>query len=524
MGAPESEDLDVDHAPWMMDVLHTTTESPSRKPRRTQFSGAREAAGLPVKVLLLPACDLVGLAAAAILVGPQLFGAAYGLLVVAALHLTRRHKLRVCLRLFDEVGVLAASALVPVVLLLPWLTSIEQVRRLALQVAASLLLLLVLRAAIYSVLRAAHRAGRLTDPTLIVGTVGTAREVGDLLIAHREFGLRPVGFVGHDEAAPRASLPVLGDVAAVPDLIREYRIRTLIVAGPDGCDADAVSMLRSGCPPSVATYLVPRMHELARAVPSGYRDEIWGVPLTAVRHCGLRPAQRFAKRALDVVVASVLLVLMAPVMMLIVLGKMLTDGPPVIFRQDRVTYMGRIMKIMKFRTVSRPVNPDSHWTVDDADCSPFGRWLRSTHLDELPQLFNVIRGDMSLVGPRPERPFFTAQFAKKFPRYEDRHRTNTGVTGWAQVHGLNGDTSISERVRFDNYYIEHWSPWLDVSVLVCTFLQPMAGALKVRRSSRHGAAGISRAIEAGESGKSASLASPPMLAGIARTSCRGGRR
>jgi lipopolysaccharide/colanic/teichoic acid biosynthesis glycosyltransferase len=193
-------------------------------------------------------------------------------------------------------------------------------------------------------------------------------------------------------------------------------------------------------------------------------------------------------------------------MALVVLAKLLTDGPPVIFRQDRVTYKGRIMRIMKFRTVSRLVNPDSHWTVDNADCSPIGQWLRSTHLDELPQLFNVIRGDMSLVGPRPERPFFTARFAKKFPRYEDRHRTNTGVTGWAQVHGLNGDTSISERVRFDNYYIEHWSLWLDVSVLILTLVQPLAGALGVRRSRREGPARISRAIETGESGKSMPLA------------------
>ena len=184
--------------------------------------------------------------------------------------------------------------------------------------------------------------------------------------------------------------------------------------------------------------------------------------MTALRHHGLRQAERFAKRAFDVVATSVLLVLAAPVLLLLFGVQFVTSGSPVIFRQDRVTYMGRIMRIMKFRTVSRPVNPDSQWTVDDADCSPIGRWLRSTHLDELPQLFNVIRGDMSLVGPRPERPFFTAQFAKEVPRYEDRHRTSAGVTGWAQVHGLNGDTSISERVRFDNHYIEHWSLWLDI--------------------------------------------------------------
>jgi exopolysaccharide biosynthesis polyprenyl glycosylphosphotransferase len=524
MGAPDSEDLDVRHVPRMMDVLYPKTASPTHTRQRPELSGLRDRAGLPLKVLLLPACDLVVLAAAAIVLEPHLFGAVYGLLVFAVLDLTRRHKLRICLRLFDEVSVLVASAFVPVVLLLPWLTSIDQVRRLVLQVTASLFLLVVLRAGLYSALRAAHRAGRLTDPTLIVGTGGTAREVGDLLVSHREFGLRPVGFIDDGVAVERTSLPVLGGVAAMPQAIRQYRVRTLIVAGPDDGDADVVSMLRSGCLPGVATYVVPRMRELARVVPSGYRDDLWGVPLTRLRHCGLRQTQRLAKRAFDVVATSILLVLMAPVLMLLVLGQLLIGGLPVIFRQDRVTYMGRIMRIMKFRTVSRPVNPDSQWTVDDADCSRLGRWLRSTHLDELPQLFNVIRGDMSLVGPRPERPFFTAQFASKVPGYGDRHRTSTGITGWAQVHGLNGDTSISERVQFDNYYIEHWSLWLDISILVRTLIQPMAGALIFRRGRRKHAARISSAIETGGSGKSASLASALILPGTIWTSRPGWRR
>src|SRR5262249_38617232 len=133
---------------------------------------------------------------------------------------------------------------------------------------------------------------------------------------------------------------------------------------------------------------------------------------------------------------------------------------PVLFRQERVTRSGRIMKILKLRTLSCP-EPDSRWTVPVDNYSALARWLRLTHLDELPQLFNVLRGDMSLIGPRPERPYFTARFAEVIPHYDDRHRTRAGLTGWAQVHGLTGDTSIPERTRFDNYYIEHWSLWLD---------------------------------------------------------------
>ncbi len=109
------------------------------------------------------------------------------------------------------------------------------------------------------------------------------------------------------------------------------------------------------------------------------------------------------------------------------------------------------------------------------DCSALGRWLRATHLDELPQLLNVIRGEMSLVGPRPERPYFVAKFTEIIPHYADRHRMNTGMTGWAQVNGLTGDTSIHERVRFDNNYIEHWSLWLDLIIMIRTLIQPLSG-------------------------------------------------
>jgi lipopolysaccharide/colanic/teichoic acid biosynthesis glycosyltransferase len=437
----------------------------------------------------------------------------YAAAVFVALHATGRHRLRICLRLFDEIGLIVASALVPVILLLPWLRSGDQVRRIVLLVATSTFLLLTGRAVLYAVLRAAHRAGRLTDATLIVGTADRARDLGDLMLRHGELGLRPVGLVGDVMAAPDVvtsaavpaeavladamsadvitaegpSLPVLGDLAATPDVIREYRVRRLIVAEA-GADDDVITMLRADCPLGVAAYLVPQLSELARAVPAGYRDEIWGTPVAALRRCGLRRPQRVLKRGFDLAIACALVVLLAPILLVLVVAELATCGRPVLFKQDRVTYAGRIMRIMKFRTISRPVNPDSQWTVDAADCSPIGHWLRATHCDELPQLFNVIRGDMSLVGPRPERPFFTAQFGAQVPHYEDRHRTPTGVTGWAQVHGLTGDTSIPERIRFDNYYIEHWSLWLDISILFRTLTEPLAGALRVRRSRRAGEA------------------------------------
>jgi len=170
-------------------------------------------------------------------------------------------------------------------------------------------------------------------------------------------------------------------------------------------------------------------------------------------------------------------------MLLLMSGVLLSCGRPVLFRQARVTGSSRTMIITKLRTVAA-TDPDRRWTVSPADCTALGRWLRATHLDELPQLLNVIRGEMSLVGPRPERPYFTAQFAQAVPRYEDRHRMNGGMTGWAQVHGLTGDTSIHERVRFDNNYIEHWSLWLDLVILLRTLAEPLSAALRKEHRSR----------------------------------------
>jgi lipopolysaccharide/colanic/teichoic acid biosynthesis glycosyltransferase len=150
---------------------------------------------------------------------------------------------------------------------------------------------------------------------------------------------------------------------------------------------------------------------------------------------------------------------------------LVTSGAPVLFRQRRVTGAGRVAVIVKLRTLAAHADADTRWAVP-AGVTGLGAWLRRTHLDELPQLWNVVRGEMSVVGPRPERPYFAARFADTVPHYTGRHRMPAGITGWAQVHGLHGDTSMVDRVRFDNRYVADWTPWLDLVILCRTLVPP----------------------------------------------------
>jgi lipopolysaccharide/colanic/teichoic acid biosynthesis glycosyltransferase len=184
------------------------------------------------------------------------------------------------------------------------------------------------------------------------------------------------------------------------------------------------------------------------------------------------------KRVLDVVVSGTILFLGAPVLAAVALAVKLSSPGPILFRQKRIGQDGREIEVLKFRTLRHNDQSDTQWSViGDARLTSIGRFLRRSSLDELPQLWSVLRGEMSLVGPRPERPFFVRRFSADVTGYEDRHRLPVGLTGWAQVHGLRGDTSIAERARFDNHYIEHWSLWRDLVILGRT-------ATEVVRSAR----------------------------------------
>ncbi|MEO3751659.1 sugar transferase [Streptomyces sp. B6B3] len=343
------------------------------------------------------------------------------------------------------------------------------------------------RAAVHHARRRAAR--RHPRATLVVGTGPAGQRVAAALAQHLEYGMRPVGLVGPVPARlPEiAPLPVLTSRRDITNAAERSAVRDAVFAVlPEeslvrlfwecGCrvwlvDADAPPAVGLGGAPGPG---FPERAQQARVAAAPARGYLWGFAYRRLEPPGAGLAgwcARLAKRALDVVVAAVALALAAPLLAGCALAVRLSDGPGVIFRQERVGQDGRRFTLLKLRTMVPADEREAatRWSVaGEPRISTVGRLLRRSFLDELPQLWNVLRGDMSLVGPRPERPHFVERFSKAYPGYAERHRVPVGLTGLAQVSGLRGDTSIEDRTRFDNLYIDTWSLWQDVRIMLRT--------------------------------------------------------
>jgi len=333
------------------------------------------------------------------------------------------------------------------------------------------------RLAVYRILRR-HRRRTPGRATIVVGSGDLALRLVEALRADPRYGLAPVGLVGPPTLI-RPLVPVLAPAVDLERVVARCKPLHLIVAFPATPDADLVSTLRRCRRYGVTVHVVPRLFELSAC--RGRTDTVRGIPLSRLRG---EPAQSRwwpVKRFIDVCGAALGLVLLAPVFALCALAVLCESGRHgVLFRQERVSRDGKPFTILKFRslTPSSELESQLKWNINnDARLGAVGRLLRVSSLDELPQLINVLRGDMSLVGPRPERPYFVEEFERTYAGYPDRHRVPAGITGWAQIHGLRGDTSIEDRVRFDNQYIERWSVGLDLKII----LRTAAAMLSIRR-------------------------------------------
>jgi exopolysaccharide biosynthesis polyprenyl glycosylphosphotransferase len=420
------------------------------------------AALLPV---ILPMADVIGLTVACLLAtAPRWEASVYASAVLVLLVADGQHRLRICRRVADQLPRTMAIAALPLLVVLPWVGAGPGLALVLNCVAA----LVAVRMGVCTGLRVAHRRGWWHEPTLVVGTGATAVRVAQLLRDHPELGLTPQGFVDIQAPPDPADLPLLGEPVQLVDVIARHRIQRVIVCFPVDRDADLVSVLRACRPLPVDVCVVPRLYELGAALPRGYLDELADIPLIPLRRLGHSRLGLVAKATFDAVCAATLLVALTPLLAILAIAVRLDGRGPALFRQTRVTRGGKTMELLKLRSMISHPDADTRWVVLPEHTTRLGRWLRTTHLDELPQLLNVLRGDMSLVGPRPERPHFAARFAQQIPRYADRHRVRSGLTGWAQVNGLHGDTCIAQRSRLDNFYIEHWSPWMDAVILVRT--------------------------------------------------------
>ena len=223
----------------------------------------------------------------------------------------------------------------------------------------------------------------------------------------------------------------------------------------------------------VHTKFIPDYNNVIPTQP--YIEDLQGLPVINIRHVPLNePINRYMKRCVDIFGALVGIVLFSPVMGLTALIIKITSPGPVIYCQERIGLHNRPFKMYKFRSmeVQAPASEKNKWTTPhDPRVTPIGRFIRKTSIDEIPQFFNVLKGDMSLVGPRPERPFFVERFKEEIPRYMIKHQVRPGMTGWAQVNGYRGDTSITKRIEHDLYYIENWTLGWDFKILFLTFFK-----------------------------------------------------
>lgn len=427
---------------------------------------------------LLPVADAITLLGVAATLRFSGIAIAYALITFAILNGDTSRKYRLDRRLGDEAGWLLSRVSISLLLLLSvkGLTSMAGLQVLNDSVWLLTKLGLVGAAGVflgrgfsYALERAAKRRGLVSEPTLILGDGELAKGLARDLKDHPDYGLRPIGYLGRPIDDPL--LPRLGDVQDLEHVVDESDVRRVLVAFGEIRDQELVTILRAHEQMPAEIHVVPRFFELS-GVPQGAAvDDVCGVPLFHLRRPALRPAARVQKRAFDMVVASVLLTVTAPLAAVLALAVRLSSPGPVLFRQKRVGLDGRLFEILKFRTMYVNDGSDTEWLQEgDKERVTFvGHVLRRSSLDEIPQLINVLRGEMSLVGPRPERPHYTGRFSETVSRYDDRHRVYGGITGWAQINGRSrGLDSVPERARLDNYYIENWSLWRDLVIVVRT--------------------------------------------------------
>jgi Undecaprenyl-phosphate glucose phosphotransferase len=319
------------------------------------------------------------------------------------------------------------------------------------------------------------RAGIGLKRVLIAGAGDLGRMVADRILQHRELGYQVVGFIddraGGDHIGYRG-LPLLGTLEEVGEISQREKIDHLYVALPLEEHSKLLDLVEITSRECIDIKVVP---DLLQFIALRARlEDLDGLPVINVNDVPLQGFYAWLKRSFDIILSAAALALLAIPLGLIALLVKRTSSGPVFYRQERMGLDGKAFNVYKFRSmyVNAEDTTGPVWARDDDPrATPVGRWLRRFDLDELPQLWNVLRGDMSIVGPRPERPFFVEQFKHRIPQYMLRHKVKAGITGWAQVNGWRGNTSLEKRIEYDLYYIENWSVTLDLKIMWLTVVR-----------------------------------------------------
>ena len=333
----------------------------------------------------------------------------------------------------------------------------------------------IVRLFIFSILRNMRRKGLNQKQMILVGYSRAAEEYIDRIQQNPQWGYVVRGIL--DDNVPAGTIyngiKVIGRIANLSVILPANRLDeiaiTLGLSEYYRLEEIVAMCEKSG----VHTKFIPDYNNVIPTQP--YIEDLQGLPVINIRHVPLNePINRYMKRCVDIFGALVGIVLFSPVMGLTALIIKITSPGPVIYCQERIGLHNRPFKMYKFRSmeVQAPASEKNKWTTPhDPRVTPIGRFIRKTSIDEIPQFFNVLKGDMSLVGPRPERPFFVERFKEEIPRYMIKHQVRPGMTGWAQVNGYRGDTSITKRIEHDLYYIENWTLGWDFKILFLTFFK-----------------------------------------------------
>jgi Undecaprenyl-phosphate glucose phosphotransferase len=344
---------------------------------------------------------------------------------------------------------------------------------LALFAGYSFILVAATRVAFRMWLESVRRRGLNLKSILLVGAGELGERVVETIDHHRELGFRVIGVLSRDLLLPGTMVqgaPVIGTADELERVLAEKPVDQVVLALPSEDMSLIKSLMERLALHTVDVKIVPDLFQYVTLY--GGLEEFGGLPIVSLQGGPLEGWNLVAKRAFDILFSSLALLLISPVMLLTALAVKLTSPGPVLYRQERMGMDGAVFPILKFRTMrvdSERSGPRMATAADDRRTA-LGAFLRRSSLDELPQLFNVLRGDMSLVGPRPERPVFIEEFKRQIPKYHLRHKVKSGITGWAQINGLRGQTSMQKRIEYDLYYIENWSLLLDLKILVRTAL------------------------------------------------------